>query len=129
MESLALALGRVLLVAIFLQSGFAKLTAPAGIAGMLTAKGLPMPTALAYLAGAAELGLGALILIGWKTRLAAAGMIVFVIVATYLGHNFWDMTDAARRMNLTHFMKNLSIIGGLLILIGSGAGRYSADRG
>ena len=126
MESLALALGRALLVAIFIQSGYMKLVAPAGIAGLLTSKGLPMPTALAYLAGAAEIGLGALILIGWKTRFAAAAMIV--IVSTYLGHDFWHMTDPARRMNLVHFMKNLSIIGGLLVLIGSGAGRYSVDR-
>jgi putative oxidoreductase len=128
MESLALAIGRALLVAIFIQSGYAKLTAPAGIAGLLTSKGLPMPLALAYAAGAAEIGFGALILIGWKTRYAAAAMIVFVIVATYLGHDFWNMAEAARRMNLVHFMKNLSIIGGLLVLIGSGAGRYSVDR-
>jgi len=129
MESLALAIGRALLVAIFIQSGYMKLIAPAGIAGLLTSKGLPMPMALAYAAGAAEIGLGALILIGWNTRYAAAAMIVFVIIATYLGHDFWHMTDPARRMNLVHFMKNLSIIGGLLVLIGSGPGRYSVDRG
>src|SRR3954451_17946245 len=128
MESLALAIGRALLVAIFIQSGYAKLTTPAGIAGLLTSKGLPMPLALAYAAGAGEIGLWALILIGWKTRYAAAAMIVFVIVATYLGHDFWHMADPARRMNLVHFMKNLSISGGRLVLIVAGAGLSSVDR-
>ena len=129
MWNLVYALGRLALVAIFIQSGFGKLMAPEGLTGMLTNKGLPAPMALAYLAGVVELGLGFLVAIGWQTRLAGAGLIVFTIIATLIAHNFWDMADAAaRRANQIHFMKNLAIIGALLMVMANGAGRYAVDR-
>ncbi len=127
MWNLVYAIGRVAVVALFIQSGIGKLIAPAGLAGMLAGKGFPMATALTYLAGAVEVIGGALVAIGWQTRLAAAALAVFTIAATLIAHNFWTMTDQARAMNLIHFMKNLSIIGALLMLMAAGAGRYSAD--
>lgn len=128
MWSLLSAVGRVLLVALFIKSGAEKLMDPSGIAGMLTGKGAPAPMALAYLAGIVEIGLGILVAIGWQARLAALGLVAFTIVATLLAHNYWDMTGPARRANEINFWKNAAIIGGLLMLAASGAGRYSVDR-
>ena len=75
-----------------------------------------------------EVGLGILVAIGWQTRIAAFGLVAFTIIATLLAHNYWDMTGPARRMNETVFWKNVAIIGGLLMLMASGAGRYSVER-
>jgi len=128
MWSFLSAIGRVMLVALFMKSGVEKLMAPAGIAGLLGGKGFPQPIVFAYLAGLAEAGLGLLVAIGWKTRYAAAGLVVFTVVATLLAHNYWAMEGAARRANEINFWKNLAIMGGLLMLMANGAGRYSVDR-
>ncbi|HEY0569965.1 MAG TPA: DoxX family protein [Enterovirga sp.] len=129
MPDAVIALARIFIVALFLWSGFGKITNPAGLTGMLTAKGFPQPMLFAYLAGLAELGLGILILIGFKTRAAALALAAFTIVTVFLGHNFWQMTGDAYRNNLIQALKNLSIVGGLLMLAATGPGRYSADKG
>jgi len=55
-------------------------------------------------------------------------LIIFTIAATLIGHRYWEITDAAaRRMQQSHFMKNLTIIGGMLVLFVAGAGRFSVD--
>ncbi len=122
------ALGRIALAAIFLWSGYGKLVAPEGLAGMLGGRGLPMPLYLAYAAGAVEVALGAVVVLGWQARLAALGLVAFTIVATYLGHDFWNQTGAAVRGNQIHAMKNLAIIGGLLMLAAGGPGRFALGR-
>jgi putative oxidoreductase len=129
MWNLVYTLGRVALVAIFIWSGLNKLMSPAGMNAMLAGKGFPQPMLFTYLAGSVELLLGLLVAVGWKTRLAAAGLVAFTIAATLIAHNFWDMTGQARTMNQIHFMKNLSIAGALLMLMAAGAGRYAVDRG
>ncbi len=125
MTHLLFALGRVAIAVIFLVSGFTKLMGPAALASQLAAKGLPLPQVLAYATIAVELGFGALVAIGWQTRIAAAGLVAFTIAATYFFHNFWDMSGAAATMNRIHAMKNLAICGGLLMLAAAGPGRFS----
>ncbi|HKO08227.1 MAG TPA: hypothetical protein VJ487_10975 [Alphaproteobacteria bacterium] len=58
---------------------------------------------------------------------AALLMILFVIVASLLSHNFWALEGAIRATQHTQFMKNLAIIGGLLLLYAHGPGRISVD--
>jgi putative oxidoreductase len=128
MSDTLLALDRIALAGVFLTSGFAKLVGLSGTAGYVASKGLPAPMVLAALAGLGEVVLGAAVVIGFKTRLAALGLAVFTVLATAFFHNFWDMEGADRMQNQIHAMKNLSIIGGLLILAAVGAGRLSADR-
>jgi putative oxidoreductase len=128
LKDLVFAIGRVLLVALFIKSGVEKLIAPAGLTGMLSQKAFPMPMLLAYVAGVTEVLLGVLVAIGWQARIAAFGLIGFTIVASLIAHNYWDMTGPARRANETAFWKNLAIIGGLMMLIWTGAGRYAVDR-
>ncbi|MGV2836675.1 hypothetical protein ACNPOQ_23365, partial [Pseudomonas shirazensis] len=53
---------------------------------------------------------------------------LFVVGTAMIGHPFWDMVEPARSANMTQFFKNMSIVGGLLLLAVTGAGRFSLDR-
>jgi putative oxidoreductase len=122
-----LLLARILLAAIFVQSGFGKLTHFAAFAHSMAAKGLPLPILWA-LAGIATEFFGSLcILFGLATRLIAPLMVVFVAFAAILGHAFWSADAASYQGQYTHFMKNLAIMGGYLALSISGAGGFSLD--
>jgi putative oxidoreductase len=128
MANVVYALGRIALAAIFLWSGYGKIVAPEGVSVLLAGRGLPMPLYLAYAAGAVEIALGALVVAGWQSRWAALGLIAFTIVATYLGHDFWTQTGAQARGNQIHAMKNLAIVGGLLMLAAGGPGRFALGK-
>ena len=124
----ALAIGRIVLVIIFIASGFGKFADLSGTAAYIAGKGLPFPQLLAAAAGAGELVCGLAIAIGFQTRLAAIGLIVFTASAAFFFHDFWNLPAGAERANqMIHAMKNLSIIGGLIVLAVAGAGRWSYD--
>lgn len=114
---------RALLAALFLVAGFGKAIAPAGTIAYITAAGLPLPL-LSY--GAAlliELGGGAMLLLGYRTRLAAVVLGVFSIVSALVFHR-----AIGDPVQLTNFLKNLAIAGGMLMVALHGAGRYSLDH-
>ncbi len=121
-------LGRIVLAVIFVVSGFGKLTGFAGTAGYIASQGLPMPQLLAAVSILIELGGGLAVIIGWKTRWAALAFIVFLIVITPIFHNYWAAPQEQMMAQQINFMKNLSMLGGFLLLLGFGPGRYSLDR-
>ena len=123
----ALLVGRLCLAAIFLWSGLGKIGGFGGFAGMLASQGLPAPTLAALVAVVLEAGGAALVILGWLTRPAAAGLLLFTIAATLIAHDFWTLAGPERQMQQIQFMKNLGLIGGFLLLIGSGPGRFSLD--
>ena len=122
-----LAVGRIALAVIFVMSGAMKFMDLGATAGAIASKGLPAPMVLAGLAAATELGGGILIVLGWQTRWAALALAMFTLMAAYFFHDFWHMEGAARENNMIHALKNLSIVGGFLMLAAAGAGRYSVD--
>ena len=128
MSDAALALGRLALAAIFLVSGYGKLVGLSGAAAYIGSKGLPAPMVLAVLAGIGEVVLGAAVALGFKARLAALGLAVFTVLATAFFHDFWNMQGADYGAQRIHALKNLAIIGGLLVLAAAGPGRFSIDR-
>lgn len=129
-QSDALALvGRILLGLIFVQSGFQKLMTFSGVAASIAGKGLPMPEVLAVVTVAIELGAGLLLVVGWKARWAAFLLFLFIIPVSLIYHNFWAMDAAQAAMNKIQFMKNVSIMGGMLVAVAFGPGRYSVDKG
>ena len=129
-QSDALALvGRILLGLIFVLSGFQKLMGYSGVVASITGKGLPMPEVLAVLTVAIEVGAGLLLVIGWKARWAALLIFLFIIPVSLVFHNFWTMEGAQAAMNKIQFMKNVSIMGGMLLAAAFGPGRYSVDKG
>ena len=120
--------GRIFLSLIFIVSGFGKLLDFGGTAGYMETYGIPMPSLLLVFAILFELGGGALLLIGFQARLAALALVVFTVLATLIFHDFWSLAGAEREMQFINFMKNLSMIGGLLLVVGFGSGPLSLDR-
>jgi putative oxidoreductase len=113
--------GRVLLAAIFLLSGFGKLGAGyAGTQGYMEAMGVP--GALLPLVIVAELAGGLALLVGFLTRWAAWGLALFTLASAMLFH-----AELGDQNQMIHFMKNLAITGGLLLLATHGPGRWSLD--
>jgi putative oxidoreductase len=127
-DALAL-VGRILPGLIFVLSGLEKLTDFSGAAAAIAGKGLPMPEVLAVLTVAIELGAGLLLVVGWKARWAALLLFLFLIPASLAFHNFWAMDGTQAAMDKIQFMKNVAIMGGMLLAAAFGPGRYSVDRG
>jgi putative oxidoreductase len=118
--------GRILLAWIFIRSGYGKLFDIAGYSAGFPARGLP--AFLAYIAVPVEFFGGLALLLGVATRYVVLVMIVFMLVATFSSHRYWDFTDsAARRAQGTNFYKNIAMLGGFLFLFVTGAGRFSVD--
>ena len=90
--------------------------------------GAPAPTLSAIIAVAAELGGGLLILIGFFTRPLALLLAVYTVATALIGHRYWTMTGMEQYGAMINFYKNISIIGGLLLLFVTGPGKYSIDR-
>ena len=122
-----LLLGRLALGAIFVKSGLQKLLELSAFAASLAQRGVPQSSTWAVIGATVEFVGGILIVSGLRTREASALMILFVIVATGISHRYWEFAEAARRAQESQFFKNLSIIGGFLLLFVAGGGRYSAD--
>jgi putative oxidoreductase len=121
-------LARCLIGGIFVYSGFGKLTGLEGFAASLAKNGVPMADVMAVLGAAVEFFGGLAIVLGLQMRYAALLMAAFTIVATLISHRFWELSDlAARRGQNIHFMKNVAILGGFLLLFVHGAGRLSFD--
>jgi putative oxidoreductase len=121
-------IGRIALALIFITSGFSKLTHFAGAAGSIADHGVPLPYVAAMIAIIIELGGGLAILTGWMTRWAAMAIVVFLIVITPIFHGYWSGPEAARMTNEIMFWKNVSMLGGFLLLFAFGPGRYSVDE-
>jgi putative oxidoreductase len=115
--------GRIAIAAIFLLSGFSKLTAPAGTIGYIASAGLPLPEAGLAVAILVELVGGALLLLGYRTRIVAAALAVFTVAAALAFHS-----ALGDQNQFIHFFKNLAIAGGLLQVVAFGPGRISIDR-
>lgn len=120
--------GRLLLAAIFLVAGVDKLTAFAATSGYLAKLGFPMPDLMTVIAIVLELGGGILLIAGWKIRWAAWALIVFVAVATFAAHRFWEFDASQYRNQLNHFLKNLALVGGLLFVAAFGPGPLAVER-
>jgi putative oxidoreductase len=125
-----LLLARVVMAAIFLNGGFHKLMALDGFAGYLTGHGIPFGAyPVAVLAACVEFFAALCVLVGLGTRYVALLLALFTAVAALIAHRFWEIPDAAQYTNqMNHFMKNVTIIGGFLMLYATGPGRLSLDQ-
>ena len=126
-DTLAL-LGRILIAALFIPAGWGKLMGFAGTVGYITSAGLPLPQVAAAVAVIVELGLGVLLLVGFKTRAVALVMAIFTVATAVFFHNYWAMPADKVMSNQMSFFKNLAIAGGMLAFAAFGGGRFSVDR-
>jgi putative oxidoreductase len=93
-----------------------------------SAHGVPLATILVPLAGIVALVGGVSIMLGYRARFGALLLLVFLVPVTLFMHRFWGLPDPqAAMMQQIHFMKNLSLIGGCLLIMHFGSGPYSLD--
>ncbi len=135
-------IARVLLALIFLMSALAnKIPNFSEVASLMESKGVPAPQFM--LVGAtAFLLLGSLsIMTGFKARIGASLLLVFLVLATYYFHNFWiwapeamwvlssnpDVKMPVAQVEMISFMKNLALMGAMLFIMANGAGPMSVD--
>jgi len=126
-ERYGLLAGRVLMSLIFLISGWSKVTGWSGMVGMMASKGLPLPELLMAGAVFAELAGGLSLLLGFKARWGALGLFLFLIPATLLFHNFWAVPAEQQQAQMSDFLKNLALMGGLVYVAVVGAPAPSLD--
>ena len=142
--------GRILFAVLFIFSGASKLlnlaataqmtekiAIPAALATYTSqlegVTGMSTPQMLAIAAGALELICGIMIALNFGARFFAIVLILFVAVATFYYHDFWNQTGADAAGNMIHALKNLSLIGALFMVAGlrkvshAGEGAYSSD--
>lgn len=121
-------LGRIMIATIFIMSAVgSKIPKFNDVAGAMAAEGVPQPKIL--LAGAtAFLIVGGLsIVFGYRTRLGAFLLLVFLAAATYYFHDFWQSPADKQQAEMIQFMKNLSLMGTMVFLMANGGGPWSLD--
>jgi len=137
--------GRILFAVLFIYSGATKLFAVQATADFIAAKvaipalvapytaqletltGMPMPQLLALSVGGFEVISGLMIALNFGARFFAILLILFVLVATFYFHDFWNQPAPDNARTLIDALKNLSIIGALFIIAGYGRGPRSSD--
>ncbi|NPT55958.1 DoxX family protein [Paraburkholderia elongata] len=116
-------IGRILIAAIFLVSGFSKLTAPGATIGYIGSLGLPVPL-LGYLGSMAlELVGSVLLIVGYRTRLVAVLLAAYSIITALIFHH-----ALGDQNQMFHFLKNVAMAGGLIQVVAYGAGAFSFDN-
>jgi len=119
-------LGRFFFVLIFLLSGprhFMSQTI-----AYAASQGVPMASIAVPFSGLLALAGGLSILLGYRARIGAWLIVLFLALVTPLLHRFWGVTDPMMyQMQFINFMKNLSMLGGALVITQLGAGPWSLD--
>ena len=118
---------RVLLSTLFLIFGFRKLKDYSGTVSQIVQLGGPMPRLAAAVAIFMELPVAFAIAVGAFVRPSALLLFLYTLGTAIMGHRYWTMTGADQVDGMDGFYKNLSIMGGFLLLFVSGAGKYSID--
>lgn len=116
--------GRLLLANLFILAGVNKLGAAEGTIGYIASVGLPLAELIYYATVALEIIGGLMLAVGFKARYAATALGLFSMAAAVLFH-----ADFADQNQMTAFLKNLSLAGGMFFVAAFGPGRFSLDRG
>ena len=121
-------LGRLLFSAIFFMAGPNHFKS--GTIDYAAQAGVPLAKIAVPLSGIIAI-LGAIsILLGWYARVGALLIILFLIPVSFSMHNFWAVHDPQQaQMQMIHFMKNMAMLGGALLIVYHGAGPVSIDKG
>jgi putative oxidoreductase len=118
---------RLLLATLFLIFGWRKLTDYSGTVSQMVQLGAPMPVLAAAIATFMELPVAFAVAVGAFARPSALLMFFYTLGTALIGHRYWTITGEDRIDSMDGFYKNLSIMGGFLLLYITGAGKYSID--
>jgi putative oxidoreductase len=117
---------RILFALIFVVSGFTHFSQQT--IGYAASAGVPLASLAVPVAGLIAIAGGASVMLGYKAKLGGWLLVLFLVPVTFMMHAFWRETDpAAMMMQRVHFMKNLSLLGGALLITYFGAGPLSVD--
>jgi putative oxidoreductase len=119
--------GRALMSVIFLLSGAMKFVNWQQMADYMASKDMPFVPVLLPAAALVEILGGLSLLLGLRARIGALALFVFLIPTTLVFHNFWAHSGMEQMNQMQHFLKNLTIMGGLLVIVGLGSGPLSLD--
>jgi putative oxidoreductase len=120
--------GRLMLCTIFLLSALGnKIPNFNSIAAYMGSEGVPLPQVM--LVGAIVfLIAGSLsVILGYQARIGATLILIFLVLATYYFHDFWNVPAEQKQDQMIQFMKNLGLAGAMLTIIANGSGAWSLD--
>jgi putative oxidoreductase len=120
--------GRILIAVIFLWSGFGKVMGFAGTAGYMASKGVPLTEVALVITIIVEIGGALMIISGYKARLGALALLLWMVPVTLLFHNFWGVPADQKMIQTIMFMKNLGLMGAMLYIMAFGSGPLSVDK-
>ena len=141
-QGIATVAGRVLLALIFLMSAAGnKIPQFSNVAQLMESQGVPVPHVMLVGAIGFLLAGSLSIIVGFKARIGATLLLIFLVLATYYFHDFWtwpadamwvlstksDVTMPVQQVEMISFMKNLALMGAMLLIIANGSGPMSLD--
>ncbi len=128
-QGLLTVIGRLMICTIFFMSAVGnKIPNFAGVAKYMESAGVPAPQ-LMLVGAIAFLIVGSVsVILGFKARIGAGLLLVFLVLATYYFHAFWKVDGQEQQMQMIQFLKNLSMAGAMLLVIANGSGPMSLDN-
>ena len=118
-------IGRILFSMIFIMSGLNHFMKLDMMTGMASQAGVPVPGASVIIAGIIIILGGLSVLLGYKAKIGAVLLFIFLILASFMVHDFWNYPEDQTMQQMISFMKNLSMAGGTLIIYYFGSGPMS----
>ncbi len=109
--------GRILLGVFFLDNAYNHFKNSGALSGYALSKNVPMPKVAVLGSGALLLIGGVSMILGFYPHVGIAALVLFLVPVTYTMHAFWKEQDQARQMDRIQFMKNMAILGAILMLL------------
>lgn len=129
MKGIADLLGRIFIGIIFFYEVLDTLFFYETTKDTMTSYGLTWGQDTFLIAALILMSIGALLVfIGYFARVGAVFLLLYWIPYTFIVFSFWNDPPDLQRMNALHFMRNLAVAGGLLLLLANGSGKYSVRR-
>lgn len=126
LDSISLLLGRVLLGLYFIVPGISKLANYSGTTEYMAQHNVPLIGVLLPLTILMQIGLGGALVVGYRGKLAALFLAVLTLLISVYMHNFWTYEVGMEKAHeMQNFIKNMAIMGGLLVISAIGTGRMS----
>lgn len=119
-------IGRILFSLIFIASGLSHIFSPGEMLPMTKQMGVPLASLAVPLTGIMILVGGLSIILGYKIKIGALLIFLFLLPTTFIMHPFWSIQDPMQQqLNMILFMKNISMIGAALLIFYFGSGPLS----
>ncbi|MDA9431479.1 DoxX family protein [Bradyrhizobium sp. CCBAU 51627] len=126
---LLILVGRILLAWVFVGSAYGALTNFSGSVGYFRSLNVPVPQLFTIITVTLEILMSVGLILGIGTRYCAILVLLFVLSATAIAHRYWEYPVGPQQIGqYNNFLKNMSILGGALLILVTGGGRFSLDR-